>query len=351
MANHPSFNQPPALSLVLIWVLFGTVSIQGQSFVYGSREYLKAGRSYRQIHMMDIETGKSIQLSKSARDHEIPWCTSDGSVYFTIPSEKAIYRLDRMSGQESKVMPMPQDLRAFIGEMDDQHIAVQKQIGDHFEIEILDLKARRSIRKFPGMSAAISPDYKSIAYASPPSTPDAVSHVYVAGIRGGNILDLGEGATPAFFPTGEKIAYTLPQESKNASQISTIIYDLKTGSRDSRIFSAVDEVFAFACLTIAPDGLTMVLATQGGAHGSYIYYLLRSGLATVFDKNLPGWAGWSSDGLLLYPGEQDVRALDRSRKVWVNDIRDFDSRTGRVRTLIKGISTNIDPAWCVPHGH
>jgi len=41
MANHPSFNQPPALSLVLIWVLFGTVSIQGQPL------YMAAGNISR----------------------------------------------------------------------------------------------------------------------------------------------------------------------------------------------------------------------------------------------------------------------------------------------------------------
>jgi hypothetical protein len=61
----------------------GTGSIHGQSFVYSGREYLKAGKSYQQIRTMDITTGKSTPLSKSARDHDIPWCTSDGSIYFS----------------------------------------------------------------------------------------------------------------------------------------------------------------------------------------------------------------------------------------------------------------------------
>jgi Tol biopolymer transport system component len=339
-------DQNRKLLLTLICLPLGTCFAHGQTFVYSGREYLKTGKSYPQIRMMDIPTGKSAQLSKSARDHAIPWCTSDGSIYFTSYDEKAIYRLDRDSGNESKVMPIARDISAFIGELDDRRIVVQ-EVGHDFEIEILDLKAGRSIRIFDGVSASISPDHKAIAYQYPPLDSDVASHVYVAEIESGKILDLGKGATPAFFPTGGKLAYTLPPQNTNLTQIKTIIYDLKTGSKDSRIFSAKDEIFSwFTNLTIAPDGLTMILGNASGGHGSDVYYLLRSGTATIIDQYLQGWAGWSANGLLLYATEEEIRALDSHRQVWVNDIKAFDFHTGKARTLIKGISANIAPCWC-----
>jgi hypothetical protein len=53
-------------------------------------------------------------------------------------------------------MPLAQYLSAFIGELDDQRVAVE-EAGDGCEIEILDLKAGRSIRHFAGASASLSP--------------------------------------------------------------------------------------------------------------------------------------------------------------------------------------------------
>jgi Tol biopolymer transport system component len=176
------------------------------------------------------------------------------------------------------------------------------------------------------------------------------SHLYIAEIQGDKILDLGEGATPAFFPKGEKIAYTLPQKSKDSSQIETIIYDLKTETRDSKIFTAADRVFDwFYDLTIAPDGITMILSNAEGHHGSDAFYLLQNGLATKIDESLQGWAGWSTNGLLLYATEREIRELDGIGGVWVNDIKVFDLHTGKIRTLIKGISANVEPCWCSPH--
>jgi hypothetical protein len=334
-------NQSLKFVLLPILLSLGMGSVQCQTFVYSGREYLKVGTSYSQIRLMDLKSGKQAQLSKSSKDHEIPWCTSDGSIFFTTYSEKAIYRLDRSTNKESRVMGIAQYLRAFIGELDDQQVVVQ-EVGEDFEIEILDLKTARSIKRFAGVSPSISPDHKSIAYESS-------SHVYVIDVLNGNVLDIGEGATPAFFPTGNKIAYTKPQISNDVSQIEIVIYDLKTGSKDSNVFAASEKVFQrFYDLTIAPDELTMILSVGSGGHGSGVYYLLGSGKATIIDEQLGRWSGWASSGLLLYDTERALRSLDAGRQVWTNDIKVFDFHTGKVRTIIKGISVNLDPSWCNP---
>jgi hypothetical protein len=337
--------------LVFICLLFGPLAAHGQVFVYSGREYSKVGRSYSQIRSVDIATGKQTQLSKSMRYHNSPWCASDGSILFTVPDEKAIYRLDPASGTEHKIMPIDQNLAAVIGELDDQRIVVQ-EYADDFQIEILDLKMGRSIRKISGLRASISPDHKLIAYEFSPSIPDQkqVPHVYITEIQSGNVLDLGEGATPTFLPTQGKLVYTHPEKTKNAPQIEIVIYDLNTGKSNSKIFTADEAIFPeFADLTVAPDGGTMVLASAGGGHGSSVYYLLRSGSATVIDSDLLGWAGWSSNNLLLYGTDRILRALDKNRSVWVTDIKVFDSHTGSVRTIKGGISLNLDPQWCTPH--
>jgi Tol biopolymer transport system component len=346
---QPSRKQSPQLLLVLSYLLLGMGSLHSQSFIYSGREYRKVGKSYWQIRFLDIATGKQKQLSISARDHSIPFCTSDGSIFFTIYGEHAIYRLDPVTGKESIIMPIAHELGAFIGDLDNQRVAVQV-VGNDFGIEILDLKTGRSIKNFKGVSASVSPDHKFIAYEYPPSDPHVVSHVYIAEIHGDKVLDMGEGATPAFFPNGEKIAYTLAQKSKDSSQIETIIYDLKKGTRDSKIFTAANRVFDwFYDLTIAPDGITMILSNAEGQHGSGAFYLLQNGSATKIDESLQGWAGWSTNGLLLYATERDIRELAGVGGVWVYDIKAFDLHTGKIRTLIKGISANEDPCWCSPH--
>lgn len=324
-----------------------SIGAHGQTVVYSGQVYLPEGKSYSEIRLLDLATGKTVQMSHSARFHGTPWCSSDGSILFTVPWQEGLYRLDRDTGVEQKVATTDQPNVSIVGGLSNGRVLVQEYTSE-FVIEIFDLKASRFIRKIEGLRAAISADQKWIAYQYPasPLKPGA-SHVYVTEVEGDKVIDLGQGDTPAFFPKEEKLAYTHPEKSENGQTIEVIVYDLQRDERKSAVFKDGDELVPdFRDLIVAPDGMTMILALGGGAHGPSDSYLLRDGTATLTHMDLREWAGWSKNGLLLYSTSNALRPLDHHRNVWTSDIEVFDYRTRKVKPVVSGISQNTDPQWC-----
>lgn len=331
----------------LVCFALQSISIHGQTLVYSGQNYLPQGKSYSEIRLLDLATGKTVQLSQSARFHGTPWCASDGSILFTIPWQEGLYRLDRATGTEQKIATTDQPNVSIVGELPNGRIVLQ-EFTSEFVIQFYDLKAGRVVRSIPGLLPSISSDRSWIAYQYPASPlKPGISHVFIAEVEGSKVIDLGPGETPAFFPTEEKLAYTHPEKSAGGNTIEVVIYDLQHDDRKTAVFQDGDEASAeFHHLIAAPDGVTMILTLDGGAHGPAASYLLRDGAATSIDMDLREPAGWSNNGLLLYSTSDALRPLDRRRKVWASDIEVFDYRTRKIKPVVAGISANTDPQWC-----
>jgi hypothetical protein len=332
----------------IVCVALQSFSIHGQTLVYSGQNYLPQGKSYSEIRLLDLTTGKTVQLSQSARSHGTPWCASDGSILFTVPWQEGLYRLDRKTGTEQKLATTDQPNVSIVGELRNGRIVLQ-EFTSEFVIQFYDLKTGRVVRSFPGLLPSISSDQNWIAYQYPASPlKPGISHVFIAEVEGSKVVDLGPGETPVFFPAEKKLAYTHPEKSEGGNTIEVVIYDLQHDDRKTAVFQGRDELSAnFHHLIAAPDGITMILTLDGGAHGPPDSYLLRDGTATSINLDLSELAGWSNNGLLLYSTSDTLRPLDRRRNVWASDIEVFDYRTQKIKPVVTGISANTDPQWCL----
>jgi Tol biopolymer transport system component len=86
-------------------------SIDAQQVVFSRRVYAARGTTYQQLWMWSAPNGRLIQLTRSARDHENPVCSPDGTQIFfdsgTDPLAQRHWRFDRETGTEQRMSGAP----------------------------------------------------------------------------------------------------------------------------------------------------------------------------------------------------------------------------------------------------
>ncbi len=339
------------LARCTVLVCLGCLAVWGQQIVYSGREYLKTGRSWFQIREVDSVTGRRIQITTSAKDHQKPWCAPDGrSLLFTsgnIGNWRTLSTFNRVTHAESRVIQLEGDLFQITGTVGVNQIAVEEYGGI---IEIIDLARKIKVRRLEGVRAAISPDRQFLAWETRTdilASPRQVSHVMLSRLNGADPLDLGEGAAPAFLRDGKTLLFARLDFAEPS--VTLVRYDLRTANTQQQITREAEFIFGVS-LTVSPDGTTAILGGDTGGHGSGEYWRLSKDFTWVaFDENLDTWGGWSPDGRLVYStdGHYALRDLDSKRTVWSSDVKVFDSRGNSVRTLVSGISQNADANWCL----
>lgn len=228
-----------------------------------------------------------------------------------------------------------------VGALSDSWVLVQEYGGI---LEIIDVAAAKSIRRFSGVNPVVSSDRKLLAWETRVDSFSKVQpHILVWNANRNEPTDLGEGRAPVFASQTELLFFR--QQSETSTEV--VRYNTDTQREQVRVVKA-PEYGDVLDSTLSPDGTTLVISTDGGRYGTAVYWrLISSGEWTVVDDNLHEWGGWSRDGRLIYSTNgRDLRGLDSKRSVWVGDIKLLDQHTGNVQTIISGVSMNQNPRWC-----
>jgi|GEM_PF-2356677 len=341
----------------LTWITSACIMLAqpagSQTIVYSGRTYLKAGRSWAQIWQVDAQTGQRRQLTITRRDHQSPWCASGGrSILFTAGNRRVLYRFDRKTRRETLLAVLDRPLLQVIGTISRSQIMLQEDDGS---IEIVDIDLNHKVRTMQGYAAVLAPNRRLVAWTTSGAFPrGAPSHVMISDVNGSTPLDLGEGSAPAFTPDSLTLRFVRGKTMAAFSRthdtngpLYEVQYDIAS-QRQTTTASEASEIVEPYKLTISPDGVTTILSACCGGYGSPVYWrkTLDGGWSFV-DGNLSDWGGWSQSGLLIYATDgHDLRPLDSRRSVWIGDIKLYDSRTSRVRTVVSGVSMNQEPRWC-----
>jgi len=331
------------LVFAILYLGLNSLPAAAQIFIYSGREYLQQGQSWAQIREVDLATNRKTQLTTSARHHWKPWCSPDNKfVLFTTGAvDKTLYRFDRVTKLETPVITLEQDIFAVVGALSDSWVLVQEYGG---MIEIIDITAAKSIRRFSGVNPVISSGRKLLAWETRVDPFSKVQpHILLSNVHGNEPTDLGEGRAPVFASQTELLFF----RGQSETSIEIVRYNTDTQREQVRVVKA-PEYGDVLDSTLSADGTTLVIATGGGRYGTAVYWRLTlSGEWTVVDDNLHEWGGWSRGRGLIYATDgRDLRPLDAKRNVWVGDIELMDQHTGKVQTIISGVSMNQNPRWC-----
>jgi hypothetical protein len=331
------------LLLMIMYAGLNSLPLAAQTFVYSGRQYLQQGQSWAQIREMDLATGRKIQLTTSAQHHWKPWCSPDNkSILFTTGAlDKTLYRFDRATKQEGVVIALEQDIYGIVAALGPSRVVLQEYGGI---IEIIDVGTGTKIKRFSGTNAAVSLDQKLLAWQTRVDPFSKVQpHVLFSDVNSDEPTDIGEGRAPIFADSKELVFF----RQRDAASLEIVRYNVDNRTEQVRVVKAA-EYGEVEDSTLSPDGATFVMATGGGRYGTSVYWRLTpSGEWTDVDDNLHEWGGWTRDGRLIYATDgRDLRSLDAKRSVWVGDIKLFDARTGKVQTIVSGVSMNQNPRRC-----
>ncbi len=325
------------LLILILYLGLNSLPVGAQTFIYSGREYLQQGQSWAQIREVDLATGRRKQLTTSAQHHWRPWCSPDNkSILFTTGAiDKTLYRFDRVTKRETPLVTLEQDFFTVSAALSDSRIVIQEYGG---VIEIIDIAAARSIRRFSGVNPVLSSDRKLLAWQSRVDPFSKVQpHILFSDVNRDASTDLG-------FANDTELLFL---RQRNETSLEIVRYNIGSQMEQVRVVKP-SEYGDVLDSTLGPDGTTLVIATGGGRYGTAVYWrLTSSGEWSLVDDNLHDWGGWSHDGRLIYATDgRDLRSLDSKRSVWVGDIKLVDQNTGKVQTVISGVSMNQYPRWC-----
>ena len=232
-----SIRMASRLFCCCIGVLLFADAVGAQQVVFSRRVYRIRGRSYQQLWIWSPSDGRLEPLTRSARDHERPRCSRDGTQIF-FESDGEHWRLDRNTGIERPVDNASPPASANAPDVrppqcDDHTLSISPDglraaCAAHGEdIVIVDLGNLREIERAPfGQRYSTGEPYPPWSLQSTWS-PDA--RQLLVGTYGGSstspaldyfLLDLAteqwapafKGNHPVWLPDGANIVFSTPRE-------------------------------------------------------------------------------------------------------------------------------------------
>ena len=317
---------------LFVFVALLTTPCYPADVAFGRRVYTGAGRSYGQIWTLDTGSRQIVQLSRSARRHAAPACSSDGariwflSGAFGDESNTELWWFDPRTRGEKLAVWVGGGIVSLLGGTEGR--AFFTTDGGLYRWD------GRLTKLASGAGAALAPDARSLAVET---QMGSVTMMEPGGARGRTIEKC---SGPVWSPDGRRLVCVAGQTVR--------VLNLPAGVEAAHAEFA-QRTTPPAVADFSPDGTRLLVATVGANHSStspqsdfWVLEIATGKWTFVGPGQSALFAPGKAAGAVLLASPRELRPVGKVQE-WVSQLLLVDPATHAQTLVAAGATANVEP--------